>query len=506
MSFPLVLSSLSKNVLIANRGEIAIRIARTCKKLDLKPFGIYSDADKGSLHIRECERAVNIGGFMSSESYLKMDKIIDAAKEVGCELIHPGYGFLSENSNFVMLCKKEGLTFIGPSYQAMSITGDKARSRRVASKITSIVDGDEVSNERSAIELAEKIGYPVILKAVHGGGGRGLRILRSFEELKEAFAASKNEAMISFGSDRIYVEKYIENPRHIEVQVLADDSKIIHLGERECSIQRRHQKLIEETPSPALTVEMRNEITKTAIAIMKEMGYTNAGTVEFLFKDNKFYFMEVNARIQVEHPITEAVTGVDIVEEQLRIALGSGLSIKQENVRSKGHAIECRINSEHPLSFVPFSGTITKFIVPNMEGIRVDTAMYPGYSIPVFYDSLIAKIISLANSRLEAIEKMKSSLISFRISGIPSTIPFHISALNDTRFVDGKYDTSFINEMTSFSSKDGEIVAALLSFMPKRIEFLKNETQYMSNDPWMQGRYDFIDTFDHHANIKKWII
>ena len=316
MSFPLVLSSLSKNVLIANRGEIAIRIARTCKKLDLKPFGIYSDADKGSLHIRECERAVNIGGFMSSESYLKMDKIIDAAKEFGCELIHPGYGFLSENSNFVMLCKKEGLTFIGPSYQAMSITGDKARSRRVASKITSIVDGDEVSNERSAIELAEKIGYPVILKAVHGGGGRGLRILRSFEELKEAFAASKNEAMISFGSDRIYVEKYIENPRHIEVQVLADDSKIIHLGERECSIQRRHQKLIEETPSPALTVEMRNEITKTAIAIMKEMGYTNAGTVEFLFKDNKFYFMEVNARIQVEHPITEAVTGVDIVEEE----------------------------------------------------------------------------------------------------------------------------------------------------------------------------------------------
>ncbi len=284
---------------------------------------------------------------------------------------------------------------------------------------------------------------------------------------------SKNEAMISFGSDRIYIEKYIENPRHIEVQVLADDSKIIHLGERECSIQRRHQKLIEETPSPALTVEMRNRITKTAIAIMKEMGYTNAGTVEFLFKNNRFYFMEVNARIQVEHPITEAVTGVDIVEEQLRIALGNGLSIKQENVRSKGHAIECRINSEHPISFVPFSGTVTKFIVPNVEGIRVDTAIYPGYSIPVFYDSLIAKIISVANSRLEAIEKMKRSLISFRISGIPSTIPFHISALNDARFVNGNYDTSFINEMTSFSSKDGEIAAALIIVNAKEDRILK---------------------------------
>lgn len=500
------MSSLSKNVLIANRGEIAIRIARTCKKLDLKAFGIYSDADKNSFHIRQCERAVNIGGLTPSESYLDMDKIIKAAKELGCELIHPGYGFLAENSDFALLCKKEGLTFIGPTYEAMSITGDKARSRKVASKITSIVEGDEISSERDAIELAQKIGYPVILKAVHGGGGRGLRILRSLEDLREAFTASKNEAMVSFGSDRIYIEKYIENPRHVEVQILADDSKIIHLGERECSVQRRHQKLIEETPSPALTVEMRNRITETAIEIMKEMGYTNAGTVEFLFKDNKFYFMEVNARIQVEHPITEAITHVDIVEEQLRVALGNRLSIGQENVRPKGHAIECRINSEHPLSFVPSSGTITKFIVPNVEGIRIDTAIYTGYSIPVFYDSLIAKIISFANSRLEAIEKMKSSLMSFRISGIPSTIPFHISALNDARFVSGKYDTSFINEMTSFSSKDGEIAAALLSFMPKRIEFLKNEAQYMNDDPWMASRYDYIDIFNHHINVKRWII
>jgi acetyl-CoA carboxylase, biotin carboxylase subunit len=297
---------------------------------------------------------------------------------------------------------------------------------------------------------------------------------------------SKSEAMISFGSDRIYIKKYIENPRHIEVQVLADDSKIIQLCERECSVQRRHQKLIEETPSPALTVEMRDRITKTAIAIVKEMRYTNAGTVEFLFKDNKFYFMEVNARIQVEHPITEAVTDVDIVEEQLRVALGDGLTIKQEDIKSKGHAIECRINSEHPLSFVPYSGTITKFIVPEIEGIRVYTAMYSGYSIPVFYDSLIAKIISFANTRLEAIEKMKSSLMSFRITRIPSTIPFHISALNDARFIVGNYDTSFIEKLTPFSLKDGEIAAALISLLPKKIEFLSKEIREMAVDPWAQ--------------------
>jgi len=492
-------------VLIANRGEIAIRIARTCKKLDLKPFGIYSDADKNSLHIKHCEKAVGIGGFTPSESYLNMNKIIEAANVLGCELIHPGYGFLSENPDFAMLCKKEGLSFIGPSYESMSITGDKARSRKVASRITSIVDGDEISNETMAVDLAEEIGFPVILKAVQGGGGRGLRIIRSFEELKEAFADSKNEAMMSFGSDRIYIEKYIENPRHIEVQVLADDSKIIHLGERECSVQRRHQKLIEETPSPVLSAEMRNSITKTAIAIVKEMKYTNAGTIEFLFKDNKFYFMEVNARIQVEHPITEAVTGVDIVEQQLRIALGDGLMIKQENVKSKGHAIECRINAEHPLSFVPYPGTITNFTVPEVEGIRVDTAIYSGYSIPSFYDSLIAKIISFANTRLKAIEKMKSSLMQFRITGIPSTVPFHISALNDARFISGNYDTSFIEKLRPFSSKDGEIAAALISLLPKRIEFLNKDVKEMTVDPWTISRFDTIDLFNRNYNLNKWI-
>lgn len=496
---------MSKNVLIANRGEIAIRIAKTCKKLGLKPFGIYSDADINSLHIKHCEKSVDIGGFTPSESYLNMNKILEAANVLGCELIHPGYGFLSENPDFSMLCKKEGLTFIGPSYESMSITGDKARSRKIASKIASVVDGDEVSNEVMAMDLAEDIGFPVILKAVQGGGGRGLRIIRSFEELKEAFADSKNEAMISFGSDRIYIEKYIENPRHIEVQVLADGSKLIHLGERECSIQRRHQKLIEETPSPVLSTEMRDRITRTAIAIAEKMKYTNAGTVEFLFKDNKFYFMEVNARIQVEHPITEAVTGVDIVEQQLRIALGDGLMIKQEDVKSKGHAIECRINSEHPLSFVPYPGTITNFIVPEVEGIRVDTAIYSGYSIPSFYDSLIAKVIAFANTRSDAIEKMKSSLMRLRITGIPSTVPFHISALNDERFISGNYDTSFIDELKPFSSKDGEIAAALISILPRKIEFLNKNVQEMVVDPWTISRLDTMDLFNRNYNVNKWV-
>ncbi len=492
---------MSKKVLIANRGEIVIRIARTCRKLGLKSCGIYSNADNDSLHIKHCDQTINIGGAMPSESYLRADKIIDAAKKIGCDLIHPGYGFLSENPKFARLCKKEGLAFVGPPPEVMDFSGDKVRARKSASKVAAIVDGEEVSNENGALNLAEKIGYPVILKAALGGGGRGLRIAKSSEELKKGLISSKDETVISFGSDRIYIERYVENPRHIEVQILADNSNIIHLGERECSIQRRHQKLIEETPSPALTKEMRNKITETAIAIMREIGYENAGTVEFLFKEGKYYFMEVNARIQVEHPITEEVTGIDIIEQQLRIALGEGLSIKQGKIKPKGHAIECRINAENPISFVPFAGIVKKFVAPEGDGIRVDSALYSGYSVPAFYDSLIAKLICFGKDRSEAIEKMKNSLLSFRISGIPSTIPFHISALNDKRFVDGSYSTSFINEMMSFSSKDGEIAAAVLSLLPKRIQFLKSEEK---EDPWMRSRFDWLDALDIHYTEDRW--
>ena len=491
---------MSKKVLIANRGEIAIRVARTCRKLNVKPYCIYSDADKDSLHIKHCELALNIGGSIPSESYLNTDKIIDAAKKLGCDSIHPGYGFLSENPKFADLCKEEGIIFIGPPGEALHISGDKVRARKVASKVAPVVNGYEISEESDAIKQAERIGYPVILKAVEGGGGRGLRVVKSSEELRQSFISSRNESIVSFGSNRLYVERFLENPRHIEVQILADNSRVIHLGERECSIQRRHQKLIEETPSPALTKEMRRRITETAIAIMKEIGYENAGTVEFLFKDEKFYFMEVNARIQVEHPITEMVTGIDIVEQQINVALGNGLSIKQEDIKSRGHAIECRINAEHPISFIPFQGIVKKFIAPEGDGIRVDTALYSGYSIPIFYDSLIAKLICFGKNRMEAIEKMKHSLLSFRISGIPSTIPFHISSLNDRRFIDGSYDTSFVNKMRPFSSKDGEIAAAILSILPKRIEFIMRKEE----DPWMRSIFNWIDSFDIHHISSGW--
>lgn len=478
-----------KRLLIANRGEIVIRVARTSKKLGLEPCGIYSEADKDSLHIKYCKEAVNIGGHLPSESYLRMDKVITAAKKLGCDMIHPGYGFLAENLQFSELCKREGLIFVGPSPQTMKLSGDKAKARAVASRIAPILEGREVSTESDALDLAEEVGYPVILKAVKGGGGRGLRVIQSADALSEAFSSSKNEAVLSFGSDRVYIEKYLENPKHIEVQILGDDSRIIHLGERDCSIQRRHQKLIEETPSPALTNDIRAKITEKAIGVANEMAYNNAGTVEFLFKGGKFYFMEINSRIQVEHPITEEVTGIDIVEQQLLIALELGLGIKQEELKFGGHAIECRINAEHPISFAPHPGMVTNFIVPKGNGIRVDSALYSDYSIPPFYDSLIAKLICHDEDRHKAIEKMRTSLMSFRISGIPSTIPFHVSALNDHRFLSGDYDTTFVNSVKPFASRDGEIAAALFSLLPKRIQILERDDV---RDPWLMSRYEDV--------------
>jgi acetyl/propionyl-CoA carboxylase alpha subunit len=338
---------------------------------------------------------------MPNENYLCIDKVIDAAKKLDCDMIHPGYGFLSENHNFVKACKEEGIVFIGPSYKAMTLSGDKVEARKIASKVAETVEGEEVMDQQQASKVAERIGYPVIIKAVEGGGGRGLRIAGSHEELINLFLLSKQESKISFGSDRLYLEKYLTNPKHIEVQILADYDSTVHLGERECSIQRRYQKLIEETPSPILTKETRDEMTETAIKIINEIGYNSAGTVEFLYKDGRFYFMEINARIQVEHPITEEVTGVDIVEQQIRIASGNGLTLKQEDISPKGHAIECRINAENPITFAPYPGKIDQFIPPIGEGIRVDTALYEGYSIPVFYDSLIAKLVCLGHCRDE---------------------------------------------------------------------------------------------------------
>lgn len=492
-------------LLVANRGEIVTRIVKSCSKLGIIPCGVYSEADKNSSYIKFCRDALNIGGFAASDSYLKMDKIIDAAKRMNCEMIHPGYGFLAENQEFSALCKKEGFIFVGPSPAVLKISADKLMAKQVASKVAPVLEGEEVTKEEDALKVADVLGYPVIIKATRGGGGRGLRIAYCRDDIGKLFDSSKNESRISFGSEMLFIEKYLENPRHIEVQILGDNSTVIHLGERECSVQRRHQKLIEETPSPALTDKSRKSITSTAISIMKEMGYNNAGTVEFLFKDGQYYFMEVNSRIQVEHPITEEVTGIDIVEQQLKIATGAGLTIRQSDVKPTGHAIECRINAEHPFSFVPFAGTVTSFISPSEgKGVRIDTALTSGCAILPFYDSLIAKLICYGENRPITIEMMKRSLLKFRIRGIPSTIPFHISALNDFRFTEGNYNTSFVDEVKPYSSKEGEIAAAILYQLPKKIRFLENKEYSKSNeDAWTKSRY-YLSNFDKNLLISRW--
>lgn len=490
-------------LLIANRGEIATRIVKSCNKLDIIPCGVYSEADKNSVYIKSLKETLNIGGFSATDSYLRMDKIVNAAKKLGCSMIHPGYGFLAENLQFCELCKKEGLVFVGPSAEVLKISGDKLRAKDLASRVAPVLEGKEVSKEDEALKVAGEIGYPVILKAARGGGGRGLRIAKSADDISKFINASRNESMISFGSDRLFIEKYLQHPKHIEVQILGDNSTIIQLGERECSVQRRHQKLIEETPSQILTEEMRKRITDTAIAIMKEMNYDSAGTVEFLFKNEHFYFMEVNSRIQVEHPVTEEVTGVDLVEQQINVASGAGLTIKQEDVKPRGHAIECRINAEHPLSFIPFAGTIKSFIPPvESENVRIDTALWAGSTVPPFYDSLIAKLICFADTRFDAIERMKQSLSMFRISGIPTTIPFHLSALNDTRFIEGSYDTSFVDDLKPYSAIDGEVASAILCQLPRKIKFLINE-ENLNENAWMKSRFN-DSNFDRYFSISRW--
>ncbi len=494
-----------QKVLIANRGEIVIRIANTCKRLGFVPCGIYSNADKNALHTKHCKETLDIGGDFPHENYLNMPKIIDAAKKMDCNFIHPGYGFLSEKSEFAQLCINEGFAFVGPSPNVLELSGNKVLAKQVASAFAPVAEGKEISNVNEALELADRIGYPVILKATKGGGGRGLRIINTLSDLRDSFTISKKEAATSFGSDRVYIEKYVENPRHIEVQILGDKSHIIHLGERECSIQRRHQKLIEETPSPALNEETRSKLTDTATAIMKEIKYDNAGTVEFLFKGGKFYFMEINSRIQVEHPITEAVTGIDIVEQQLNIASDKGLLLEQNEVRSKGHAIECRINAENPISFAPHPGLVKQFLPPDDDNIRIDTSLYSGYAVPPFYDSLLAKVISIGESRIESIERMRHALLKFRISGIPSTIPFHLSALKDNRFLDGNYNTSFIDGLRYCSDRDCEIAAAIFVRLPKRIQYLLKKDE---KDSWLESRCNSYGKFErtfYFDNVMRWL-
>ena len=445
------MSNLFKKVLIANRGEIAVRIIRTCKQLGIKTVIVYSDGDKDTLGVKLADEAVLIGRVSPADSYLNIAKIIRAAKKTEADAIHPGFGFLAENTEFVKECENHKITFIGPSADIISKMGDKSFAKKTmdAAKIPTIPGSKgTVKNVDDAIKAAKDIGYPIMIKASAGGGGKGMRIVNDQKELKSMFNLAKREAQSFFGNDELYFEKFISEPRHIEVQILADKHKnVVHLGERDCSIQRRYQKLLEESPSPSITTKLRDKICKSAVKIAKMTGYENAGTIEFIVdsKDH-FYFMEMNTRIQVEHPVSEAVTGIDIVAEQLKVAAGEKLSFTQQDIEFKGHAIECRINAEDFYNnFTPSPGTIETFIQPGGQDVRVDTHVHQGSVISPHYDSMIAKLIVHGKSRDEAIRKMKTALNEFTIEGINTTIPLHLNIMDNSDFVDGKVTTKFIN-------------------------------------------------------------
>lgn len=436
-------------ILIANRGEIALRIIRACKEMGIRTVAVYSEADRNSLHAQFADEAVCIGKPQSKESYLNIPAIISAAEVTDAEAIHPGYGFLSENTHFAQICESSKITFIGPSPEAISRMGDKSVARETMKKAkVPVVPGSEgvIKDEKEAIKAAEKIGYPVMIKASAGGGGKGMRIAPDKEGLISGFHMARNEAQAAFGNNEIYIERYIDEARHIEIQILADKfGNTIHLRERECSIQRRHQKLIEETPSPAISEKLREKMGKAAVQAARAVDYFSAGTVEFILdKQGDFYFMEMNTRIQVEHPITEMITGVDLVKEQICIAAGQRLTYQQPDISCNGHSIECRINAEDPdNNFMPSPGEVTEYHPPGGPGVRIDSHLYKGYIIPPYYDSLIAKLIVHAEDRNSAIIRMRRALEEFIIEGIKTTIPFHLKVLNHEGFQKGEYSTNF---------------------------------------------------------------
>lgn len=439
-------------VLIANRGEIAVRIIRACKELGIKTVAVYSQADIHSLHVKLADESVCIGPAPSALSYLNINAIISAAELTDSEAIHPGYGFLSENAKFAEVCENCGITFIGPTAESMRIMGDKISARQAVIKQgVPILPGTKegVHTVEEAVKVAKEIGFPVIIKATAGGGGRGMKIVHSQAALPNAFATARAEAQSGFGNPEVYIERYCEKPRHVEIQVLGDKhGNVIHLGERDCSIQRRHQKLIEEAPSTVVTPEIRKAMGEAAVRAAAAVGYNSAGTVEFLVdKQNNFYFMEMNTRIQVEHPVTEMVTGVDLVREQIRSAAGIPLRYKQEDIQIRGHAIECRINAEDPFKFTPCPGKITAYHPPGGLGVRVDSFVYDQYSVVPNYDSLIGKLIVHADTREEAIKRMARALDEFRIEGIKTTIFFHKRIMAHKDFIEGDIDTSFLERI-----------------------------------------------------------
>ncbi len=452
-----------RKVLIANRGEIALRVICACKEMGIRTVAVYSEADKHSLHVRFADEAICIGPPRSAESYLNVPAVISAAEIADVDAIHPGYGLLSENANFAEVCRASNIKFIGPPPDVTRLMGEKEKARQAMKRArVPILPGSEgvIQSEGEALEWAKSVGYPVILKASAGGGGRGMRVIRSAAELPALFQAAHTEAVNAFGNGDLYMEKFIERPRHIEFQVLADQhGHVMSLGERECSIQRRHQKLIEEAPSLMVTPKMREEIGKTLKRSLENVGYQNAGTVEFLMdEDGKLYFIEMNTRIQVEHPVTEMVTGIDLVKAQLRIACGEKLSsIIPEPVHIRGHAIECRINAEHPEKFTPSAGKITAFNVPGGNGVRVDTAQYAEGVVPPYYDSLIAKLIVHGVDREEAMLRMKRALGMFVVQGIHTTISLHEKIFADEEFLAGKFDTKFMERVFVDAAERGPI-------------------------------------------------
>lgn len=444
-----------KKVLIANRGEIAVRIIRACRELGIHTVTVYSTADKHALHAKIADEAVCIGPAATKDSYLNAASIIEACKMTGAEAVHPGFGFLSENADFAELCLKNNIVFIGPRPESIRMLGDKAAAKETMKAAgVPVIPGSDgaVPDMEAAKKLCKEIGCPLMVKASAGGGGRGIRLVEHPEDLEAAITAAKQEALNFFGNDEVYMEKFIVNPKHIEVQILADSyGNTVYLGERDCSMQRRNQKVLEETPSPIMTPELRAKMGKAAVAAAKACGYTNAGTIEFLVDaDRNFYFMEMNTRIQVEHPITEAVTGIDLVKQQILIADGEKLPFAQEDITIRGHAIECRINAENPaLNFRPSPGQITALHIPGGPGIRVDSSAYQGYTIPPYYDSMIAKLIVHAPTREEAIAKMKWALAEFIVDGVDTNIDFQLSLIRDSLFEKGTYDIGYLGRKLS---------------------------------------------------------
>ena len=437
-----------KKVLIANRGEIALRIIRACKELDVKTVAVHSTIDSNAMHVRLADESVCIGPPLASKSYLNISAILSAAEVSGADAIHPGYGFLSENAKFAEIVNEHGLTFIGPKPQHISEMGDKVSARTAMQKLgIPLVPGSDgaIKNLEELKKVAREVGFPILIKAASGGGGKGMKVAEKPSELEEAWNLARSEAKSGFGDDTVYLERYLANPRHIEFQLFADSyGNVVHFGERDCSLQRRHQKVLEEAPSPALKKEERDKISRIIVKAVKKLGYLGAGTFEMLYENGEFFFIEMNTRIQVEHPITEMITGFDLVKEQINVASGKKLSVKQKDIKIKGHSIECRINSENPLTFVPNAGNVINYHVPGGLGVRIDSALYSGYKVPPNYDSLIAKLIVYGNTREEAITKLKIALKEYVIDGIDNTLPLHDKIIREKVFISGNYDIRWL--------------------------------------------------------------